>query len=437
VRDVKFHFDSFSTQSLKDTLKANIGPVTYFNLSGAVGAGDITASSGAGFQINPLNLTFETNGDTTGPGFQLTKVNLCCDNVASAAIGGIEQRDMTTGVLIGTGDIVQTGILRNDASTSHMTIVMEGVSTSDFDLYVKCGAEANSAATADFKSESYNNQEFIHLPTGYCSTSTIYIGVASFNGSGMFRLMASEHLPNRHMVGASAIKVGFNWTLSAQDKTDIYGGLTATARELYGMTAGTVQLEEYKVWSQSGSCATGCGGSACTVCFRPNGWDMDGTPGPDTRSWTDTCTNATVHGSQIMYPSRMDQTVLAHEFGHLLFCNLDEYEADKCLASGLQNDNNCDGAAFQQQCNHSPMIGFANFNRNWHICTDFNHHTDYRSNSTNAPNGNLSGWGQALAAGIVPSHSLQPNPISNFTWNDHDFNSDAALQEVGRISEQN
>jgi hypothetical protein len=178
-----------------------------------------------------------------------------------------------------------------------------------------------------------------------------------------------------------------------------------------------VYITNFNLWRdlEPGGCTnngTVCWGSDCHMCYS---W-----PALGGRSSSPVCTGTGIPSGDVNIRGAdwSNARLIAHELGHYLFCQDDEYENEE-----ICGDDDCDndGTPGEAMCAHSIMGNFRPSLNNF--CTPVDHDKDDLGGSM----GGVSTWRNAVDKGIVPI-STPLSHASNWSWTDHDFE-----DQVGKV----
>ncbi len=334
----------------------------------------------------PVRMVFATNSSIGLTGFTTDKIRYC-GVTPSTQHATITDSRRYQGVVLGTDDTVFMALPGAATNTKLNIVVWPGASpVADVDLYARCGA-LPTPTTYTTRSYHSGSEEFISISNAQCpSSSTLFIAVHSYSGSGGFNLFASRMKTTASKFLRAAVEGG-----TAGEHAVVMETLKVAARMLYGATDGQVLITQVNlvrvaagsIANNMASCRSACQsqfGVNCDICFV--GEDMAGLgemPG------TVRVGRTSVDLGWWAAP----QTVY-HEWGHGLLGVDDEYGAGfDSETPSLQNRN----------CGHSAM---ADSWQQQNFCMDYQYGNHNLDPQTATPEPQDSVWTEGLLLSTDP-----------------------------------
>jgi hypothetical protein len=222
--------------------------------------------------------------------------------------------------------------------------------------------------------------------------------------------------------------------MSETDMTTIFGYTQRGVRTFFGATEGAQVIDRVDLYN-SGNCQ--CNGAQCRICF------MDTSSGVQGRTFSTNCDigagDMEIYTNSWNKPIQSDDSLtLAHELGHLMYCQDDEYYNRQLPAGQTGCANNCDlpcgdpRCSAQGPCTNTPLCAecgmtiMARRNNVFNICTDYNHGANKHTTATMQ---HLNS-GQTTASSHGRSNGFMHTMPDNSTFLDYDF--DGAVGTVVR-----
>lgn len=333
-------------------------------------------------------LRFLTDYSVTSVGFQVDQVELCTTLTSPRTDSGplLQSQQRSMGVLFGTNDVVYARLAPAGASDYHASLYLWGTPQpgeyADFDIYARCGQKPTPTSYTQ-KSMSGGMKEFVDVACA--AGQTFYVAIHSYSGRGSFNLLASTHYPAKHY----QLTAGADFTPTEQQWQTWTETLTRGSRRFYGVSEGAVIIDKIRVYKSGGTnCETACNGP-CTFCLHNDASTAD--------SWM--CYPGGRVNWGVNYIDRVQW--VAHELGHLLYCNEDEYRLP-------------DGAS----CGHTIMDVESYTNNN--VCVQMDHPKDKWPDHVGLDPWYGPGGQEAWNAGVSTSYfsSLTPD---NTPFHDFEF----------------
>jgi len=398
VSDLRYNFASFATEFQHDTLSFDhfdgTSWVNHYAQNGIIGPHTSYSNPrpvGQNFQANPDRLRFRSDASVHGPGFSISEVIASCDSTYTSGnvAGQIYRSERNSGILFGDGDVVYLRIVDSD----HYGVVLWGDASNtagaDFDLYARCGALPTNTIF-DQRGFRVGQQEILDL--GSCNTW--YLAVHSFQGAGMFNVLATPHRHNTIDVGigipAPAPSVPPPATIPNQYWTDVARGLFAASEG--GMFVNFRNHTNPETTANVGKC-----GSPAVPCV----------------AMVDSASNT---GGQTRYPApgpsaymgMMTPVIIRiHEIGHSWLLLPDEY----IRLPDMTEHIGCAGTMM------SAGLLFDVFN----LCTQATHRKHFGTAGPTAhptPGWGTGSWWWSLSGnGVAPSWSMDPYDFMDFNFN--------------------
>lgn len=207
-------------------------------------------------QASPVRLKFTADTIISQQGFDLDRARVCCNSTPNSATVLLAPMEVYSGLLLGSNDVVYARIA--SSASAHITIAMKGDTSNgqDFDLYARCN-QLPTPSAFDYRALSGQN-EFIHIPAGFCNGGIWYVAVNSWYGAGWFTLVHHAHFPAHHMVltagtgphydsppfeGCTANGYGNpGWNPTTSEIAMIKTQLRQAAKIFFGMTEGSQHI---------------------------------------------------------------------------------------------------------------------------------------------------------------------------------------------------
>lgn len=382
VSGIAIKFNSFSLENNWDKLLVGVAGVgVSHTLTGDSPNGNIfgvSVPSWTNMSTNPAYFNLKTDSTQNSTGFSAEVAYAVCGGTGTSVWStepGVEQ----LGVLLGTDDSVEL-LAFPGASGKRSNFILTSSSGLDADLYVRCNS-APTKVTFSAKSDSWDGEEFITLPSSSCPNGTWYITVHSYSGAGTFSLLASTSAVAQDLVPRVYV---MNTLCSEVDNTASL--VLKGAKRFYGLTKGGIFTKQIEV------CREGnydCGGDFWV--YRR--YDCPNSANPSSNGYLRTGPSAPWGITALC--NDVNSLIVPHEFGHAVLGLPDEY-----VFEGTK-------------CGHSEM-GHYGANK---LCF-YDHGKDPLPN-TGAPIGGQSMWQRAYPYMAMSGFSRTP-PVG--VYDDHDFN---------------
>lgn len=405
VKDVRFHFQTFSTEYGHDffSFQQDLGEPE--SISGSFSSTNIAPIIYARPQLKPVQLGFSADRSLSYPGFVLDSIEVCCES----SFVSLPNFDMApgrrySGYLQGPNDVVYLRIPSGPVGTRlRVALWGNGTSGQDFDLYARCG-QLPTPNFFDWRSFSGDSDEFMASAPDECTGQSWYIAVSDYSGIGQFSIVASYA---KSVAGSIPIRVGIDQNVSLADRFQVATTMTQALRFVYGLTEGQVAFAPCDVWNNTGTGCTNCSGSPCDVCFEYN-------PNGTTPASAGLCPDP-ASGTHVNIPLSSGYWTsprgVAHELAHQYLCTQDEYDPLGCNATaGLCN----------WHCGHSVMANPFSGQNNFCFKSSGIPTAHERDPSPGwVPQNTMSAWDSAYLSGrVVWSPTDTPD---NFSYVNHDF----------------
>jgi hypothetical protein len=222
-----------------------------------------TTSTSLCNNANCGSVRFTSDGSLTYKGFSFDGLRICTTTGPNDTVPELRDNEPGFGFLQGTNDVVTVTfqVPVGMHSAIHVTSIENPVK--DVDIYAKCSSAPSGPAAATWSATSTDAADFMDI--NGCEGGQLFVVIHAFSGSGAFRIDRKDHLK---LAGHKTLRVGVNWTPTAQDLTNVTNTLTKVARRIWSTSGGRILLTQFQIWK--GVCSPGnvCGGAVCEYCFK-------------------------------------------------------------------------------------------------------------------------------------------------------------------------
>jgi hypothetical protein len=289
----------------------------------------------------------------------------------------------TFGLLTATSDTVYMTVPlppTNDMKTT-LALFTESLPTgTDFDIYVRCNA-VPTATLFDARAYGSTTQELLTIAPGTCAGGTMYVAVNSYNGKGVFSLVASHSFVQTEPINVVTTFPATNAQIDQFAQT-VSDGM----KIFYGMTEGGWLAPVVRV----------CNQSRASACPNPLFYFRN-----DCTVSTANVTPGFGRGSaNICTPAWDKPRTVAHEAGHAILKVYDEY-----YRVGSP-------PVAHSWCGHSSMAAYQEGMYN--LCRNLDHKLDKYTPAVIPADAGPSNWqsvnictAQTISMCFVPSQMIQ------------------------------